>query len=255
MAEDGQNDSMKTLLRTSILSLVALSAVAPVLVAQAGTPSKAPAVAPDAAMKMLKDGNRRFVTGKRLRPNQNLNRVKMTSKGQAPFVTILTCADSRVAPELLFDRGIGDLFIIRVAGNVAATSEIGTIEYGTKHLGSRLLVVMGHTKCGAVDAVVNGANVSQNIQDLVKPIVPAAERAAAKNPGKSKADLVPIAINENVWHSIEDLLEKSPTLRELVATGKLRIEAAVYDLGNGKVNFMGAHPRQKELVSGVKISD
>lgn len=135
--------------------------------AQAATPLNS-----DTALAALKDGNARFVAGKPTRPNQDAARRTDVAKGQNPFAALISCADSRVAPELVFDQGLGDLFIVRVAGNVANTDEIGSSEYGVEHLGAPLLVVLGHTKCGAVAAVMQGAEVHGNIPGAVKNIAP-----------------------------------------------------------------------------------
>ncbi len=230
--------------RTTVFSTAILAGfILPHLATSSPTAGKG--VSADAALTQLKQGNGRFVQGKSKRPHQDRRRLAETAKGQAPFAVILTCSDSRVAPEILFDQGIGDLFVVRVAGNVANVSEIGTVDYGTEHLGAKLLIVMGHTNCGAVKAVAEGADVNQNIQDLVEPIGPAVERASSKNNGQSGSAVVPAAIRENVWVSIENLYKRSENIRTLTQGGKLKTVGAVYDLATGKVTWMGEHPDTK----------
>lgn len=213
-------------------------------------PAAAPAgVEADDALQMLKDGNARFVAGESTFPNVSAaRRCETTEGGQHPIASILSCADSRVPPELLFDAGLGDLFVIRVAGNVAATDEIGTIEYGAGHLGTKLVVVMGHSKCGAVTAVVKHADVGPNIARLVAPIAPAVDEARAANPNAPESRLVNLSIRANVRRAMRDLIEKSDEVRELVAAGKVKVVGAVYDIHNGTVDWIGEHPDQAALL-------
>ncbi|PNV84503.1 MAG: carbonic anhydrase [Sulfurimonas sp.] len=203
---------------------------------------------PNEALKLLQDGNKRFVDGKPTHVNAGLNRVKETSKGQHPFVTINACSDSRVPVELLFDRGFGDIFVIRNAGNVSDTDEAGTIEYGTEHLGTRLVVILGHTSCGAVTAVAKGDHVEGNIPKLVDNIVPAVNKIKDKNTGHSHEKWLTEAITENVWQSYEDLLKKSEIVKHLVKDGKVKIVGAMYNVDNGEVKFLGEHPNLKALL-------
>jgi carbonic anhydrase len=207
-------------------------------------------VSAEAALKMLQDGNARFLAGKSVHPNSGAARLKETAEGgQHPFATIISCADSRVPVEHLFDQGFGDLFVIRVAGNVCDVDEIGTAEYGTEHLGTQLLVVLGHTSCGAVTAVATGAQVHGHIPALVDNIKPAVAAAQKKNPELHGKDLVPAAIEANVWQSVEDLLRGSEIVRELVTSGKLQVVGAICDIADGKIQWLGAHPLQKQLIS------
>jgi len=207
------------------------------------------AVTPDAALQRLNDGNTRFVSGDFRHPNLTPERRAEVAAGQTPFATILTCSDSRVPAEAIFDQGLGDLFLVRVAGNVAKTDEIGSIEYGTSHLGTQLLVVMGHSSCGAVKAVVDGAEVHGNIPQLVDTIVPAVERTKAANPGLAGAQLLAKAVEANVWQSIDNIFENSATIRDLVKAGKLKVIGAVYDLASGQVQIKGEHPEQARLLA------
>jgi carbonic anhydrase len=209
------------------------------------------AIAPSAldVLDRLKEGNARYVAGELTLPNLSAERRCDTSTaGQHPLATILSCADSRVPPEFIFDAGIGELFVIRVAGNVADTDEIGTAEYGAGHLHTPLIVVMGHGKCGAVTAVVNGADVGGSIPKLVDNIIPAANEA--KKQGYTGDRLIKAAIAANVRQSQADLLTKSAEIRELVESGKVMLVGAVYDLHNGTIQWLGEHPQQLALLEG-----
>lgn len=213
--------------------------------------SAASALTPAEALMQLKMGNIRYIAGKMRFPRISADRRQETSEnGQHPIVSIVSCADSRVPPEYIFDQGIGDVFVIRVAGNVCNTDEIGTVEYGAGHLGTPLILVMGHTKCGAVTAVAKGDKVGGSIPKLVAPILPAVETAKAKNPTLTDPKaLVPAAIRENVWQSMKDLLTRSEEVRELIETGKVRLEGALYDIATGEVEWLGPHPDQKTLLT------
>ncbi|MBF0185517.1 MAG: carbonic anhydrase [Magnetococcales bacterium] len=196
-----------------------------------------PSMTPDQALQLLKEGHARFMAGKTERPNLTPQRIAETfSKGQHPFVTIISCSDSRVPVEHIFDRGIGDLFVIRVAGNVADTDEIGTTEYGAGHLMTPLVLVLGHTKCGAVTAVVKGDQVGGSIPQLVDNIVPAAERAKAK--GLTGDALILDAIRENVQQSINDLLTRSQELSHLQHAGTVKVIGALYRIEDGAIEWL-----------------
>lgn len=213
------------------------------------------AMDPDAALKLLQEGNERWVSGKFENPNTNAERRnQQATEGQTPFVTVLTCADSRLPVERIFDRGVGEVFVIRVAGNVAGPHEAGTIEYGAGHLNSRLLVVMGHTKCGAVAAACSDGKFNQNVGSLVENIKPAVERAKS-NGAAEGAGLAAAAVKENVWQSVFDLLRTSPELCKMVKAGQVKIVGAVCDVSNGKVEWMGEHPWQGALVQAFMGRD
>jgi carbonic anhydrase len=218
-------------------------------------PSAEPADEPltaDAALKLLQEGNRRWVEGKTKDPNTSDERREETSShGQHPFASILTCADSRVAVERLFDRGVGDVFVVRVAGNVAGGSESGSLEYGIEHLHTPLLVVMGHTSCGAVKAAAaDGPAPAGEVGEIVKRIEPAVERA--RQSGVEEGALITAAVKENVWQSIFDLIRHSTLVREHVSSGKLQIVGAVYDVATGEVLWMGEHPWQSQLIAAFE---
>lgn len=203
---------------------------------------------PEAALKLLQEGNERWVSGKFENPNTGTERrQEQANAGQTPFVTVLTCADSRLPVERVFDRGVGEVFVIRVAGNVVGPHEAGTIEYGAGHLNARLLVVMGHTKCGAVAAACSGAKLEGNVGALVENIRPAVDRAKTST-GADGATLTSAAIKENVWQSVFDLLRTSPELCKMVKSGHVKVVGAVCDVSSGKVEWMGEHPWQDALV-------
>jgi carbonic anhydrase len=205
----------------------------------AGHAAATPTVPADEAIRRLAAGNERFVSRSPQRPNQDQARLCDTfANGQHPYAGVLSCADSRVPPELVFDAGIGDLFVVRVAGNVADVDEVGTLEYGVEHLGINAILVMGHLKCGAVTAVVDKAHVTPNIEKLVDNIVPAAERARAAFPQLAGARLVEKAIRQNVYQSMADLTAKSDLLRDRAAAGTLTIVGGVYNLHTGEVDWL-----------------
>ena len=204
------------------------------------------------ALALLIQGNARWVEGKVISPNtQAQRREDLAANGQNPFVTIVTCSDSRIPVERVFDRGVGDLFVIRVAGNRAASSEVGTVEYGVEHLKTPLLVVMGHSKCGAVAAAVSGAHLHGKVAELVAGIQPAVDRARKHNPSADEATLIAVSIKENVWQTIFDLYKSSPEVRAMAANGSLKVVGAHYDIASGKVEILGEHPWQLELFSAM----
>jgi carbonic anhydrase len=236
----------------SVLALIVTTIVLSAWTWGSPTPSTNAPLSPDEAIQKLKEGNTRFVAGKCTHPHMDAARLVETSeKGQNPFTTVITCSDSRVPVEAIFDQGIGDLFVIRVAGNVCHVDEAGSAEYGTEHLGTPLLVVLGHTGCGAVTAVATGAELHGNIPLLVDSIGPAVKKAAILNPHLSGQELVPEAIKANCWQSIEDLLKASPATRELVKAGKLKIVAAIYNIRTGTVGWLGTHPEQDRLLAAA----
>jgi carbonic anhydrase len=208
-------------------------------------------VSADEALKMLKDGNARSVGGKATHPRQDAARRALTAgQGQHPFAVVLSCSDSRVPVELIFDQGIGDLFVVRVAGNVAATDEIGSLEYAVDHLNTPVVVVLGHSQCGAVTAVVENAKLPGSIPTLVAPIKAAADKAKADNPGAATEALVGAAVKENVFQAMEDVLQKSPLIKARVKAGKAKLLGAFYELDTGQVQWLGPHPNQEKLLGG-----
>ncbi|MCI5113526.1 MAG: carbonic anhydrase [Candidatus Electrothrix sp. AW2] len=210
------------------------------------TTSKVEKPSPDEAIQMLKDGNARFVSGKSIHPHADVARLIQAGKenqGDHAYATVITCSDSRVPVEILFDAGIMDIFTIRVAGNVIDTDEAGSVEYGLAHVNTPVFVVLGHTQCGAVTAVTNevqghGHPLEVNIPPLVDEIIPAVQRAIKEHPEAKGADVIPYAIVENVWQGVEDLFMQSPVSRELVKSGKAKVVGAIYDVSTGKVEWL-----------------
>ena len=210
--------------------------------------SEASASKPDAsaAVAILKDGNERFVSGQTTHPHTDSARlIQAGSENQADhaFATIITCSDSRIPVERIFDVGVMDVFVIRVAGNVCDTDENGTIEYGLCHVKTPVLVVLGHAQCGAVAAVTaavegHGHPLERNIPALVDNIEPAVRRAAANHPDLHGKELAAVAEEENVWQSIQDLFRESPATRDLVSQGKVKVLGALYEVGTGKVRWL-----------------
>lgn len=230
-----------------VMSLALVVMFAPFILAS----SQGSGISGDDALAKLKEGNARFSGGTVAHPNCDPARRSLTAaQGQAPFVTILSCSDSRVPVELLFDTGIGDVFVVRVAGNVADTDEIGSMEYGVDHLGTPLLVVLGHTKCGAVTATVQEAQVEGHIPSLIGKIEPAVEKAKADHPSLGRDALVEEAIKANVWQAIEDTLSQSEIIRKRAIAGKVKVVGALYDIEKGTVNFLGPHPDQAKILAG-----
>ncbi len=201
---------------------------------------------PDKALTMLKEGNIRFYKGKTRRPHANAKRLKQAgteSQARHAFATVIACSDSRVPVELIFDAGIMDIFTVRVAGNVCDTTTIGSIEFGLAHVLTPLLVVLGHTQCGAVTAAVdtlqgNPPQLEPNLRPLVEKIQPAVKRAMEKHPMTGGDNLIPLAIEKNVRQSIEDLFMQSPTTRDLAEKGKVKVIGAIYDVATGKINWL-----------------
>ena len=201
---------------------------------------------PDAIFKNLIQGNERFASFKSKHPGLNKARRDQLAKGQNPPAIILTCADSRLSPEFIFDQGPGDLFVVRVAGNIVDVNELASMEYAASHLGSKLIFVLGHERCGAVKAAVDafGTAISGpaeadhedhgNVPELIARILPAVEDASECKP----ANLLDAAIACNVKRTISKISQRSSILRNLFITNKVAIKGGVFDLDSGKVNVL-----------------
>lgn len=234
----------------------------------AAAPAHAPAAAaanpfegkpsPDEAIAMLKQGNARFCEGTATHPHQDKARLAQAgseNQGNHAYATVITCSDSRVPVETLFDAGIMDIFVIRVAGNVCDVDERGSIEYGLAHVHTPVLVVLGHTQCGAVTAVTHailgsGHALERNIPPLVDNIAPAVKRAMAANPDIKGLDIIPSAIEENIWVGIEELFMESPSTRDFVSKGYAKVLGAVYDVGTGAIQWL---PEEKTMAILKKV--
>lgn len=207
---------------------------------------KANKPSPAEAITILKEGNKRFYEGTALRPHAGPARLAQAGKenqGDHAYATVITCSDSRVPVEIIFDAGVMDIFVIRVAGNVADVDEAGSIEYGLAHVNTPVLVVLGHTQCGAVTAVTHnmqgrGHPLERNIPPLIENIEPAVKRALKKHPDQKGDRVIPYAIEENVWQTIEDLFMKSPATRALVKNGTAQVVGAIYDVSTGMIKWL-----------------
>ncbi len=178
-------------------------------------------------------GNKRFVTGNPTHPNQSLSRRREMAEGQNPRAAVLACADSRVSPEIVFDQGLGDLFVVRVAGNVANEHILGSLEYAVEHLGTQLIVVLGHNRCGAVGAACAGGEAPGHIGSLVQALAPAVDNISASEAGR-----VDMVAKENVRLTVKRLQSCGPILAEWVRQGKLEVAGAFYDLDSGVVEIV-----------------
>ena len=208
--------------------------------------SKVTKPTPQEIIERLKDGNERFVRGESRHPNLDKTRLLQAgTQNQADhaIATVITCSDSRVPVELVFDVGIMDIFVIRVAGNVCDNDEVGSIEYGLGHVHTPLLVILGHSQCGAVTAVcgmLHGEKgpAERNIPTLIDNVFPAARRAMEKHPNVVGGPLIEMAIEENVYQGMRDLFERSPETREWVKRGEVKVVGAIYDVATGSVRWL-----------------
>lgn len=202
--------------------------------AQAAPSSIVPSsLSPDEALQKLMEGNQRFIQHHPQYPDQSEARLLEVAQAQHPFATVLSCADSRVPAELIFDQGIGDIFDVRIAGNIATTAAIGSIEYAVVLLETPMLMVLGHERCGAVTAAVQNKPLPGEIGTFVEAILPAVERVK-NQPG----DTVDNAVNANVQYQIEQLLQRSNLIAERVQSGKLKVIGSRYDLDTGAVTIL-----------------
>lgn len=211
-------------LRVGALSGIGLAAGAvPLAAATTANPST-----PAEALDRLMEGNARFTSGSMDAPRRGASRIRELASGQAPYAAILGCADSRVPPEILFDEGLGDLFTVRVAGNVASSEEIASLEYAVGVLGSQVIVVLGHSSCGAVAAAVEGKAVPGQISALFQHITPAVPEGAD----------IQMAVEANARHQAKILATASPVIRDAIASGSVDVRPAVYSLEDGGVRLL-----------------
>jgi len=192
---------------------------------------------PDLALEILKEGNDRFV--KNLKANRNLlQQVNDTAEGQFPFATILSCIDSRTSAELIFDQGLGDVFSIRIAGNILNEDILGSMEFATKVVGTKIIIVLGHTKCGAIVGACNNVELGNLtvLLDKVKPAI-ANEKETTENRTGSNVRFVDNVTTNNVIHTIERIRRESPIILDLENTGAIKIVGAIYNVDTGRVNF------------------
>jgi carbonic anhydrase len=214
-----------------------------------------PSVEPRDAWHMLSEGNERFARGLALKPHEDAERRRKLANGQDPFAVVVACSDSRVTPEIIFDQGLGDLFVLRSAGNFTeGDTNIGSIEYAVRDLGTHLIVVLGHEKCGAVTAAVKGVKKDDkvSIDEMVARLKPAADQARDKVGGLEGDDLIAEAVERNVLLQIRNLLKGSPLIAEMVEAKEVEVVGGVYSLENGRVRWLGEHPSEKAVIEGKK---
>ena len=216
--------------------LIAVSLLGANQLARAADPAhpEQPAVAPAEAIAKLKEGNGRYASGKLQHPGQTTERRAELTKDQHPFAVIVSCSDSRVPPEIVFDQGLGDLFVVRVAGNVIDDHGLGSIEYAVDHLGARLIVVLGHQSCGAVKAaketIAAKSKAPGHIQSLVTAIQPAVEATAKSDLGAT--------VEANVKNVVQALRTSTPILKPKVDSGEVQVIGGYYSLDTGAVTFL-----------------
>jgi carbonic anhydrase len=226
----------------ALAAAVALSLVAAVRAADEGAKSATAAPKPDDVLKQLMEGNARFASGQAHSPRRNPEDFRAVAEGQKPLAVIVACADSRVSPELLFDMGVGDVFVIRVAGNVvdgAGVTVKGSIEYAIAELNVPLVVVLGHSSCGAVKAAVKHIDEKDSLPGAINGLVDLIKPAVTKVQGQP-GDILENATRENVRVGVEKLKMLQPILAPKVADGSVKVVGGVYDLHTGKVELLSA---------------
>jgi carbonic anhydrase len=227
---------MKAQLRFGLVILMATAIAGCKAATPAPAADQSALHAADSPLDALKTGNQRFVDGRMMHEHQNIERLVEVAQAQHPIAIIVGCSDSRVAPEIIFDQGLGDLFVVRVAGNILDDHALGSIEYAAEHLHATLIVVLGHDRCGAVQAAVSGQDAAGHIQSLVDAIRPAVE-AAKSEPG----DLLDNAIDENVRRVVVQLQTSQPILKSEIDSGHLQVIGARFKLDTGAVVFFADH--------------
>jgi len=215
-----------------ILMLLLIAALSMTTTRAAMAAAAAPTMSAEQALKLLLEGNQRFVAGKLEHPNQTPARRAEVAKGQHPFASVLACSDSRTPPEIIFDRGLGDLFTVRVAGNVADQVVIESLDYSVTHLGVRVVMVLGHRRCGAVIAAVEGHEEEGDVGPMLSELKPAVA-ASRGMPG----DPVENAVRENVKLVVKNLAT-STELSAMVNSGELKIVGGIYDLETGTIELL-----------------
>lgn len=235
--------TLKTTRRGAFGAVAGMAALGAAGAAQANEPGKAAAAHPvgtkvtaQEALNLLKAGNAEFLTEAPFRRAETRERRLEIAAGQTPFAVLVGCSDSRVSPELLFGRALGELFIVRIAGNTVGLTALGSIEYAVGHLGVPLVVVLGHERCGAVqaavDVVTTNATFPGRIGDMVEPIIPAVLLAQGM-----EGDLLTNSVRANVDRVVTGITQSSPLIRDGVGAGQVKVVGAVYDLDDGVVSF------------------
>ncbi|NOT37810.1 MAG: carbonic anhydrase [Saprospiraceae bacterium] len=194
-------------------------------------------MSPEKSIQFLKEGNQRFINNLKIN-RDHLEMINVTSEDQFPFASILTCSDSRTSSELIFDQGLGDLFSVRLAGNIASLDAIASLEFSCKILGSKLIVVLGHTNCGAIKGACDHVDI-YNLKHLLSHITPALEMETSTQANRNSANIE--FVNNitlfNIQHQIDTIISKSVAMREMIENHEIGIIGGVYDIATGKVNF------------------
>jgi carbonic anhydrase len=193
------------------------------------------ALTPHQALEMLKEGNHRFVTNLKLNRNL-LQQVNETSEGQYPFAFILSCIDSRTSAELIFDQGLGDIFSCRIAGNVLNEDILGSMEFASKIAGAKVIMVLGHSECGAIKGACDNVKMG-NLTNLLKKIRIVVKKLAKNNSETKSNDFVDLVTKENVKNVLQQIPKKSKIIKELIKGKKIILVGAVYNVSSGKVDF------------------
>jgi carbonic anhydrase len=189
-------------------------------------------------LEKLIAGNKRFMAGHPVHPDETLQRIRDLKKGQHPFAIVMSCSDSRVPPELIFDQGLGDIFSVRTAGNVVGDYELGSIEYAVEHLDCKLIIILGHENCGAIQAFIENPTTLKNLDHIKNIIKYIAEEDEEKNlPGADKFK-IDKAVKANILHGLHFIKNSEPILKPLVDKKEVTVVGAYYDLDNGQVEII-----------------
>ena len=220
--------------------IVLLGLIAGLLVcgeqSEAGT--EAAGTAPAAAVERLLKGNQRYTAYAPIHPDESRTRRKELNGGQHPFAVVITCSDSRVSPELVFDQGLGDIFVIRTAGNIMGDIELGSIEYAVEHLQTPLVMVVGHEGCGAINAFVKRQHVSGHLKTIIDSIAAEPEVQALQQKGDQVADHF---IRANIQHGIQEIIHSSPLIKERIANGTLTVIGGYEHLSDGALELLSSN--------------
>ncbi len=231
--KQSQGISRRHLMQLTGAGVLATGLGAKLIAPNEASASEVAEITGDRALQKLMEGNKRYVDFKRTYPDQDQVRLKAVAQAQHPFAVILGCADSRVPPELLFDQGLGDLFVIRVAGNILDDGTLASIEFATAELGVPLVMVLGHERCGAVAATLKGGEIPGHISRLVEAIKPALAEVQGQ-----RGDKLDNAVRANIRMVVRQIKSNHPILAELVQQGKLKVVGGRYDVDNGAIEMI-----------------
>jgi carbonic anhydrase len=239
----------------TVLGLACMLAAGSGLFADEDSKHAVPGVAPEEAWRMLAQGNERFAGGLVLRPHMDAERLRELSHAQHPWAVVVAASDSRVVPEIIFDQGLGDLFVLRNAGAIVKTEvEVGSIEYAVEKLGARLILVLGNSRSDLMkDAVAGGGQDDKSAAGLMESdLKPALDEAHDKVGGLTGEALMRESTEKNVLYQIKELLKLSPVIADKVEAGKVMVVGGVYHLENSRVEWIGEHPSEHDILEGKK---